>query len=348
VRFTVLADGKELWSEKQTDRAPVHHKVDLSDQAGKTIALTLRADALGNGAYDWSCWILPQVVSVDNQDSASAGFPGLTPAGMNAQGYREWEHDTTGIVLVELPGGEFAMGTPETEPQRGAGELLHTVTLSPFLIGKYEVTQAEYEAVMGSNPSFFKGIPQRPVERVSWGQLNNNPASFLHKSGLGLPSEAQWEYACRAGHPGPYSGTGKLDDMGWYSNNSDTGNGRETHRVGLKLPNHFGLHDMHGNVFEWVEDSSEPNFYSHPEASGLDPVHRGPPDCALADPPCASAQTCDAPFCASYRGGNFSINRSSNIENSNFCRSGHRAGNSPGMASQDVGFRVVLQPSALQ
>ena len=117
--------------------------------------------------------------------------------------------------------------------------------------------------------------------------------------------------------------------------------------MGLKLPNQFGLHDMHGNVFEWVEDSSEPNFYTKAEAAGPDPVHRGPPDCALEDPPCPSADTCNAPFCASYRGGNFSLNRSSNIENANFCRSGHRSGNSPDMASQDVGFRVVLLPTTL-
>jgi len=340
VGFTVLVNDKELWSEEQKERPPVKRRVDLSGWAGQTIALTLRTDALGNGAYDWSCWVLPQVAFIDAV-AARPGFESLTPLGKNAQGYREWKHAATGIVLVELPGGDFDMGSPEAEEGRGAGELLHRVTLSPFLIGKYEVTQAQYEAVMEANPSHFRGVPQRPVEGVSWSQLHN-PGSFLQETGFWLPSEAQWEYACRAGHPGPYSGTGNLDDMGWYSDNSDTGNGRETHRVGLKLPNQFGLHDMHGNVFEWVEDSSEPNFYSHPEAAGPDPVHRGPPDCAFEDPPCASGETCNAPFCASYRGGNFSLNRSSNIENSSFCRSGHRGGNSPDMASEDVGFRVVL------
>ena len=84
----------------------------------------------------------------------------MTPVGRNAQGYREWKHDATGIVLVELPGGKFDMGSPEIEPDHGLSEILHTVTLSPFLIGKYE-------AVMGSNPSYFKGNAQRPVERVS-------------------------------------------------------------------------------------------------------------------------------------------------------------------------------------
>ena len=188
VRFTVLVDGKELWSEEQKEVAAVNHQLDLSDQAGRKIALTLRVDALGNGAYDWSCWILPQIAFVDDTDSASAGFEGLTPVGRNAQGYREWKHDATGIVLVELPGGEFDMGSPETEPDHGSGEILHTVTLSPFLIGKYEVTQAQYEAVMGSNPSYFKGNAQRPVEQVSWSQLHN-PGNFLHEAGLALPSE---------------------------------------------------------------------------------------------------------------------------------------------------------------
>ena len=100
------------------------------------------------------------------KDSASARFEGLTPVGRNAQEYREWKHHATGIVLVELPGGEFDMGSPEIEPDRGPSEILDTVTLSLFLIGKYEVTQA----VMGSNPSYFKGNAQRPVEPAAQSQ----------------------------------------------------------------------------------------------------------------------------------------------------------------------------------
>ena len=93
---------------------------------------------------------------------------------------------------------------------------------------------------MGSNPSSFKGTT-RPVEQVSWHECKE----FCEKLGLGLPSEAQWEYACRAGSSGPYAGSGDLDEMGWYDENSDS----KTHPVGEKQPNHFGLYDMHGNVW---------------------------------------------------------------------------------------------------
>ena len=135
---------------------------------------------------------------------------------------------------------------------------VRTVRLSPFLIAKCEVTQAEYEAVMGYNPSTHQGDDQRPVESVSCQNLGTRAGGvtgrfhfgFLTLTGLALPSEAQWEYACRAGQAGPYSGTGNLDEMGWYSDNS----GKTTHAVGGKSANQFGLHDMHGNVAEWCGD----------------------------------------------------------------------------------------------
>ena len=198
--------------------------------------------------------------------------PTFTSIGTNAQGYAEYKHDQTGIVFVRLPGGELEIGGPEDEGGRRHNESVNdsqvrkswqlsprpvrTVRLSPFLISKYEVTQAEYEAGMGSNPSHNKGNGQRPVEGVTWGNLRAGNSSgryrdgFLARTGLLLPSEAQWEYACRAGQAGPYSGTGNLDDMGWYSDNS----GKTTHAVGGKSANQFGLHDMHGNVAEWCED----------------------------------------------------------------------------------------------
>lgn len=204
---------------------------------------------------------------------------GLTWQGRNEQGFAEFEHDGTGILFVLLPGGDFLMGTPQNEGDRWQDEgPLHLVTLSAFLVGKYEVTQAQWEAVMGSNPSFFQGeqLEDRvepgnlPVERVSWADV----VEFSLVSGLSLPSEAQWEYACRAGRGGQFAGNGVLADMGWYVRNS----GGRPHAVGAKLPNAFGLHDFHGNLYEWCLDVYNESFYFSKEAAGLDPVFTGAGD----------------------------------------------------------------------
>ena len=190
-------------------------------------------------------------------------IPGFTFVAENAQGYDEYTHDASGIRFVYLPGGEFEMGSPDTEEGRYSDEAKHTVKLSPFLIAKYEVTQAEYKAVMAGNttglnptPSYFEG-DNRPVERVSSYDLKAADG-FLDRTGLSLPSEAQWEYACRAGTSGAFAGTGVLDDMGWYAGNS----GNVTHDVGTKQANDFGLHDMHGNVREWGGDVANGFFYA--------------------------------------------------------------------------------------
>ncbi len=188
-------------------------------------------------------------------------FEGL---GRNEQGRPEYRHRETGIVFVGLPGGTFEMGSPDNEDDRDDREgPVHKVRLSPFLIAKYEVSQAEWQKVMGTNPSQFKG-DTLPVENVSWEDCQE----FCTKAGLSLPTEAQWEYACRAGTAGPFAGTGKLDNTGWYSGNS----GGKTHPVGEMQPNQFGLHDMHGNVWEWCLDWYSEDFYSSAEASGLDPL----------------------------------------------------------------------------
>ena len=113
---------------------------------------------------------------------------------------------------------------------------------------------------MDFNPSKSRG-DALPVELVSWEDCQE----FCKKSGLSLPTEAQWEHACRAGTSGAYAGTGNLDDMGWYDKNS----GRRAHPVGEKQANDFGLHDMHGNVKEWCEDWYQADYYD--ESAGADP-----------------------------------------------------------------------------
>ncbi|MCZ6793101.1 MAG: bifunctional serine/threonine-protein kinase/formylglycine-generating enzyme family protein [Planctomycetota bacterium] len=179
--------------------------------------------------------------------------------------------EDTGLVLVLLPGGKFLMGAQRGDKNAPNYDSLaydrespaHEVALSPFFIAKYEVRQTAWERVMGENPSRFKGN-SLPVETVSWDDCKD----FCDKLGLSLPTAAQWEYACRAGTSTPYGGMGQLEEMAWYVENS----GRKTHPVGQKQPNAFGLHDIHGNAWEWCEDVYDETFYSKPESSRRDPV----------------------------------------------------------------------------
>ena len=203
----------------------------------------------------------------------SAAIPGFTFVETNAAGYPEFQHDESGIVFVRLPGGNFEMGSPPDEEGRGDDEgPVRSVELSSFLIAKYEVTQAQFRKVTGTNPSAFEGDDSRPVESVTWTELHAEDG-FLARTGLWLPSEAQWEYACRGGASGPYAGTGKLDDTGWYRSDADPPTSPQP--VGGKQPNGFGLHDMHGNVYEWCEDVYDAGFYARPEASLQDPQSLG-------------------------------------------------------------------------
>jgi formylglycine-generating enzyme len=157
--------------------------------------------------------------------------------------------------MVDLPGGEFQMGGPQSDEKP-----VHSVKVPSFSIGKYQVTQAQWQAVMGSNPSHFRG-ETRPVENVSW----NDAREFVKKVGSGyrLPTEAEWEYAVRGGTTTEYSfGDDKsmLGEYAWFGGNAEG----QTHPVGQKRPTPFGLYDMHGNVWEWVEDHYHMNYVGAP------------------------------------------------------------------------------------
>jgi len=164
----------------------------------------------------------------------------------------------TGMMFVRLPAGTFTMGTPPGEPHRETQERQHAVTVPhPFYLGIHEVTQGEWQRVMGANPSHFGGCPQCPVERVSYHDVEAFLQRINDKSGwpgFRLPTEAEWEYACRAGGTRAYGDTDTIDRT---RANYD---GTRTTRVGSYAPNQWGLFDMSGNVWEWTSDDHSPGL----------------------------------------------------------------------------------------
>ena len=169
------------------------------------------------------------------------------------------------MEMIYCAPGSFMMGSPEDEEDRSDNETQHKVTLTKgFWLGKYPVTQSQWKSVMGGNPSHFKG-DDNPVDCVSWDDCKKFIEKINSRSGLTarFPTAAEWEYACRAGGGEAYSGTGDLDEMGWYDENSDIG----THPVSEKEPNDWGFYDMHGNVLEWCADW----YGSYPTKAVTDP-----------------------------------------------------------------------------
>jgi formylglycine-generating enzyme required for sulfatase activity len=244
--------------------------------------------------------------------------------------------NTIGMSFVLIPPGEFDMGSTAEEVARLLGEAKekslpswyidflpseapkHRVRITrPFYLGIGEVTQAEYERVMGSNPSQFKGDPIRPVEMVNWDEasafcrkLGELPPEQTARTVYRLPTEAEWEFACRAGTTTTWSSgddEALLKEHAWFSGNS----GGTTHPVRQKAPNSWGLYDMHGNLWEWCQDG-----YQDQLPGGVDP---------------AVAQSASARV---IRSGSCSGSAA-------YCRSAFRRGDSPSIRGVNLGFRLV-------
>lgn len=168
-----------------------------------------------------------------------------------------------GIAFVWIPPGSFRMGVPSGPDAQDSETPQHPVTISQgFYLGKFEVTQAQWVAVMGSNPSQFRDL-SRPVERVSWDDVQTFIRRLNAQEGVQLyrlPTEAEWEYAARAGTETAFywgDDASLVAEYAWYDANSE----KQTHPVGQKRPNGWGLYDMAGNVWEWVQDWYGEQYY---------------------------------------------------------------------------------------
>ena len=231
--------------------------------------------------------------------------------------------------MVYVEGGSFQMGSNDGDSDE---KPVHQVTVSSFWIGKYEVTQAEWKEVMGSNPSNWKG-DQLPVESVSWydavdycnkRSIKEGLTPCYSGSGAGitcnwnangyrLPTEAEWEYAARGGKHSKgykYSGSNDIGSVAWYDGNA----GNKTHEVGTKAANELGLHDMSGNVWEWCWDWYDSGYYA--KSPGSDPRGAGS---------------------GSYRG----LRGGSWYGLDNYCRVANRSGNNPGNGGSSNGLRLA-------
>ena len=231
------------------------------------------------------------------------------------------------LEMVEIPGGTFIMGSPENEAGRDSDESpQHQVTVPSFFMGKYELTQAQYQAIVGSNPSRFKSN-NRPVERVSWNDAVKFCEKLSQKTGKNykLPSEAEWEYACRAGTTTPfYFGESITPELVNYNGNYTYASApkgqyrQQTTDVGSFPPNAFGLYDMHGNVWEWCQDDYI-NSYNNAPTDGSALTGR------------SSTKL--------LRGGSWSNNPES-------CRSAYRLNYNLVNYNYSIGFRVVCSGAA--
>jgi formylglycine-generating enzyme required for sulfatase activity len=173
--------------------------------------------------------------------------------------------NSIGMKFVHIPAGEFMMGSPSDEKGRDNDEgPVHSIKISKgFWMGIYEVTQAQYQAIMGSNPSTYRG-DNLPVVFVSWNDATEFCKRLSDKENVTyrLPTEAEWEYACRAGTRTRFSfgdNDSSLEEYAWYFHNGCF----SIHPVGQKKPNAFGLYDMHGNVWEWCQDWYSSDYYTN-------------------------------------------------------------------------------------
>jgi formylglycine-generating enzyme required for sulfatase activity len=241
--------------------------------------------------------------------------------------------EVQGIKFRLIRAGRFLMGSPDSDRDALAGEKpQHPVRITrPFYLGVYPVTQSQYKALMSSNPSSFKGDGNRPVECVSWEDATAF-CRMVSSAIRGLPTEAEWDYACRAGTSTRYwfgddassreeyeawldlgDDASRFGEYAWFDKNS----ARATHSVGQKKPNAWGLYDMHGNVWEWCQDWHDQKYYAVSQVD--DPV--GPAQASIRV----------------IRGGGWNVS-------ARYCRAATRGRFTPSYRFSNLGFRAALVP----
>jgi formylglycine-generating enzyme required for sulfatase activity len=309
----------------------------LATTMHSTVSINVRRPWTTAGALCACCLVaLLHPRPVDAQQGPAAQQP---QAGQTIE-------NSIGMKLAYIPAGTFVMGSPESEAEREPQELPHEVTISrPFYLGVYEVTQAQFERLLGGRtrgPVFTAsrgGGPDHPMENVPWQNavdfcqaLSNLPAEKQAGRRYRLPTEAEWEYACRAGtttafHFGEQLSSRQANFNGSYPyGGAPTGPYlRRTAKVGSYEPNAWGLYDMHGNVAEWCADYYDPDYY-----------RRSP----KADPPGPEKGVIATQFQNEYlrvvRGGSW-------IDEARACRSAYRHGFMPHEPNRLIGFRVLCE-----
>jgi formylglycine-generating enzyme required for sulfatase activity len=335
-----VAEQPSLPGESRAEAPPVGGAKAGRSLAAFYVALGVVAALALFGGWFWKTWTVwwfdaDEAKRRQAQAAARLGLPVETEVALGAGVKME---------LVLVPAGRFRMGSPAKEKDRSDDEKQHWVTIPrPFYLGKHEVTQEQWEKMMGKSPSYFKG-PKNPVEYISWDDCQEflkklnalcpSPLSPAPSMGAGLkpaptadgpgaqsrfrlPTEAEWEWACRAGTQTRFrSGDAdeSLAEYAWCSANA----GNTAHPVGEKEPNAWGLSDMHGNVWEWCAD-----WHGEYESGGWAP-QRDP-----AGPPTGSDRV--------LRGGALS--------SPGECRSANRRGENPASRGFGIGFRLVLVPA---
>ena len=313
--FVVACDGYE--SEEGTVKLKASAPSNLQITLSKEAASTNQISQTTHPQQSQTQRPVSQTQPVSSTASLSTSSTSLNAVGSSTSGSVITIPVKNGISIemVKVEAGSFNMGaTPEMENPYDSEKPVHRVTLTNnYYIGKYEVTQALWQAVMGSNPSYFKG-DDLPVEQVSWNDCQDFISKLNAMTGkrFRLPSEAEWEYAARGGKKSrgyQYSGSNTLGDVAWYYGNS----GPKTHAVGTKQPNELGIYDMTGNVSEWCQDR-------YGDYSGVPQTN-----------PTGSVD------------GKFRVNRGGSwMFFARFCRSSFHSSNSSDDREEYLGLRLVL------